>query len=215
MKTSLIVILLSMPIFCLGQQEVCVYKNFEVLGKDTINVRLNDLKEGAWVYYVIAYESKACFTTAQCYHKKAIRFIKSKGEYVKGEKVGTWTEFYETGEIKRKLSYADGGRRNGVSMEFFKNGTVKSKQAWKEGEIESQIGFFENGNKRFEAKFENQSLAFFKIFYPSGKIKYLGETVAGWKIENLSYYRENGVKHKTRSKKYGALLAEEGLISYL
>jgi len=76
-----------MPIFCFGQQNVCVYNNYEVLGNDTINWTTDNIKEGNWIDYEVAYESIECFTPKKCYHQKAIRFIRSKGEYSNEKKL--------------------------------------------------------------------------------------------------------------------------------
>ncbi len=215
MKVLLKLILLSIPIFCFSQQEICVYNNFEILGNDTINLMSNNIKEGLWVDYETLSVSTACFTSNECYLKKSIRYIKSKGEYSKGKMVGEWFYYYDTEALKKINQYAENGKQIGTSFEYFKNGNIKSQQKWNNDQLESQIVFFENGNKKFESYFENQSLKSFIIYYESSELKYTGENVKDWKIEHLHYFDKNGQEKMISPKKLGELLSDEGLIEYL
>lgn len=215
MKATLKFIFLLLPIFTFGQQKVCVYNNYEVLGNDTINLTVDNVKEGLWINYEISYESIECFTPKKCYHQRSIKFINSKGEYLHGKKRGEWNYFYETGEIKRKVFYNDYEEKVGKSTEYFKNVKVKSEQNWNNGKIESQLVFYENGFKKYESKFQNGNIVSFTIFYKSGKIKYRGKDVNKWEIGEILSYKKNGEERFIRPKKLGELLADEGLIEYL
>lgn len=206
---------LFLPIIGLGQQTICVYNNWELLGNDTVNLTINNLKQGLWINYETLFESIECYTPKQCTHQKIIKFIHSKGEYINGKKVGEWNHYYETGELKRKVVYSENEEKIGTSFEYFKNGRVKSEQNWINNMIESQKVFYENGLKKYESKFQNQKLVSFKIFYESGEIKYKGLNVNNWEIGEIILYEKSGEKKLAKPKKLGVLLSDEGLIEYL
>ena len=215
MKEVIKFILFIFPIFGFGQQTVCVYNDFKVMGNDTINRTENNVKEGIWVNYETAYNSIACFTSTSCYHQEAIRFIKSRGEYKKGTKIGEWRFYYPSGELKRIDFYSEQGEKDGTSKEYYENGNVRSEHIWQNNELEFQFVYFDNGETKYEAKFNVNTIESFKIFYNTGELKFSGGNVVDWKIENLTFYTKNGEEIQTRIEGLGELLSNEGLVEYL
>ena len=82
----------------------------------SFNTKLNEEKfEGLVIYY---HENEAVF---------------QKVFYEKGKPVGKFSEFYDTGEVKRMGKYEE-GKRKGVWKEFYKNGKIEKKGKYKNGE---------------------------------------------------------------------------------
>lgn len=215
MKKVIQIILLIYPLLNYGQQTVCVYDDFKVLGNDTINRTANNVKDGIWVNYEVAFNSIHCFTSKSCYHQEAIRFINSRGEFSKGTKIGEWKYYYPTGELKRIDFLTEQGEKDGSSKEYYKNGNIRSRHNWQHNELELQFVYFDNGEIKYEAKFKGNTIESFKIFYKTGELKFLGSKIVDWKIENLTFYAKNGEEIKTRNKGLGELLSNEDLIEYL
>ncbi len=215
MKEVIRLILLIFPILNYGQQTVCVYDDFKVVGNDTINRTANNIKEGIWVNYEVAYNSIECFTSKSCYHQEAIRFISSKGQFSKGARIGEWKYYYPTGELKRIDLYCKAGKRKGTSKEYYKDGILRSKHRWENDKLNLQTVYFESGKKKYEAIFKENAIESFKIYYDTGELKFKGTNVIDWKIENLISFSKSGKEIQTRIKGIGELLSNEDLIEYL
>lgn len=190
MKEVITIILSIIPILAFSQKTVWIYNDYKVLGNDTINRTVNNVKEGNWLNYEVTFNSIACFTSTNCYHQEAIRFIYSQGEFSKGIKIGEWSFYYPSGELNRKEFYSEEGEKVGNFTAYYRNGNVKCKHSWQNNELETQIVYFENGATKYEAKFEGKTIETFKIYYITGELKYLGSNIRDWKIENLRFFTE-------------------------
>ncbi len=205
---------LFIPLISFGQIKLSVYPDFEILGKDTINRIIDHQKQGEWVYYLEGLEHISCFIS-NFYHGKTADHIKSKGNYLNGNKVGLWEMFFKNKDLKQTVFYNREGEKDGTSIEYFPNGKIKSEQVWKKDNLISQIVFFENGHKKFESEYSEGQINFFIVYYNSGKPKFQGELFPSMKIKELMKSDENGKTTRIKAKRFGNLMVEEGLLGYL
>lgn len=214
MKIFLKILLLTIPFFSFGQIKLSIHPGFEIIGKDTVNRTIDQQKQGTWVYYIEGLQHISCFTS-NSYYGKTIDYIKSKGTYSNGNKVGTWNLFYKSKELKQQYVYNNAGQKDGTSIEYFLNGKVKSKQVWEKDILIAQTVFFENGHKKIESKSVGGQIRSFVIYYTSGNPKFQGELFPSMKIKKLIKLETNGTTHKLEHKQFGSLMVEEGLLVYL
>lgn len=128
--------------------------------------------------------------------------IKTSGQYKKGEKVGVWKYYYDTGQLSRKYEYDNLGKTTGSEETYYKKGDLKSKCALlKEGGF-IEKGYFEASNSlSYEMHYIYKEKSNYKIttgiyreFFFNGKTKIKSNYVDG-KLDGLwTRFYETGIK---------------------
>lgn len=216
MNNVLTVLMLLITTVCSGQEVVCVFNDFEVLGNDTINRTVGSEKEGKWIYYETSVQSIADFTTEKCYHQKKIRHIRSEGVYKNGKKIGQWHFYGERGDEWKSQQYNDFGEKDGLAMEFFEDRkSLKSIHLYEKGSLAQITVFYKNGNIRFQCWLEKSTIEIFNVYYETGELKYEGVRIHNMEIIDLKYVDKSGDALKTRMTRLDDILRSEGLSEYL
>ena len=99
------------------------------------------------------------------------RYPKTVGEYKKGEKEGTWKEYYINGELQEVAKY-ENGKLEGEYKSYYRNKKLESEGEFEEGNKEGKsIYYYENGEKKAEGKYkENEKVKKWKYYNPNGKL---------------------------------------------
>lgn len=142
--------------------------------------------------------------------------IKTTGSYVKSKWDGKWESFYENGN-KKSISefkigtlissaswFLNGSKRfeanvdkfgNGSCTYYYEDGKIKVLSPIKLNSVIGDIkGFYQNGNKAFEASLSFGSLSeYFRVYYPWGQLK-REEKFQSMSLSHITYYFENGQK---------------------
>lgn len=144
------------------------------------------LKEGKWIYFdeagdksgeVIYKEDKVTDTVLLFYNNGK---LKNKITYLNGEKTGPFIDFYLNGNKYRTGSYQN-GEYSGPMTYFFKHGSVEYNLNYKKGLLEGKLEeFYADGSlyreESFNADYANGA---YKLFWPSGDKRRVGNKVAG------------------------------------
>ena len=77
--------------------------------------------------------------------------IRRSGQTKSGLKVGLWTDYYENGLVKSKVSYNDIGNADGECLLWHPNGELKMKSHCVNGRLDGTIQFwYANGKLKTE-----------------------------------------------------------------
>lgn len=238
MKGIIKIMLLTFPLLGFGQMNIKVKHNYVLLGKDTINRKVDNLKEGNWIYYKSGTSSYTRFHDGSCVYQKTMGNITSKGNYRNSKRVGKWEYYYYNGALKRTENYTIDGIKHLLSFEYLMNGKIKSESKWNNGKLEEQTVYFQNGKvksqsfwdntilEKQKAFYPNSQLKFnsnsfkggqkkFEIFHESGIVKYKGTVTKDWEIKKLEAFDDEGNKIIIRKITFGELLVNEGLTNLL
>jgi hypothetical protein len=74
-----------------------------------------------------------------------------RGFFRFGKRHGTWTNFYNTGEVWSETSY-DNGKKEGKSTVYFQNGKVKYEGQYKDDKYFGTWKFYDETGKQVEEK---------------------------------------------------------------
>ncbi len=111
-------------------------------------------------------------------------------------KNGTYTAFYDTGEVKQKGVY-ENGVMVGENTFFHKNGNPEIKETYVNGIITGQYySYYENGQVEISAPYEKGNMnGTLKAYYENGAVKEVVEIVNGDENGPFKEYYENGKIH--------------------
>ncbi len=113
MKTSLTIFLMVVS-FILNAQD------FEINSRDTINMTdANGKRQGKWV--ISGWHNPK---SGYAPHQKM-----SEGMYKDNRKEGVWIDYFPSGNIKNKISFA-AGRPHGPCSLYFQDGNVEEEGTW-------------------------------------------------------------------------------------
>jgi antitoxin component YwqK of YwqJK toxin-antitoxin module len=161
-------------------------QTFEIIGGDTCNkIDLEGKKQGKWILLGKHKPSATCYKPDQEIEK---------GMYLDNRKTGIWNEYYCNGNLKNKLTFAN-GRPDGYAIMYHENGKISEEGNWK---ISKWVGnyklYYENGVVQHEFVF-NQSgkrEGAQKYFYENGQMAIEGNFVNGRENGLIKEYHENG-----------------------
>ena len=207
-KIFVIIFSLCFSFYGISQHHVFQYTDYYLFEGDTINHKIDEKKEGKWMDFEIGISSSHS-------RKMSIRRITSKGNYTDNIKTGEWNYFYENGKLKRKSFYNKKGEKTGLQLEYFQNGNLKCIATWENGNQEKLEVFHKSNKTKYLARFSQNQITSFQIFYPSGKIKYLGSGINKYKIKHLLLFDESRHEKRYRKLNLADLLINEKLGEYL
>lgn len=130
--------------------------------------------------------------------------LKTKGEYLDGEKNGVWIVNYENGRPKSYQTYKK-GKRNGDSKTFFDDGNVQSITPYVNDLKEGIAREFFETTKTLKAEISyvaNYEHGSYKFFYDNGKLLEEGHTERGYRIYAKEYFI-NGQLRSVKEQKDG------------
>ncbi|HEY1039837.1 MAG TPA: toxin-antitoxin system YwqK family antitoxin [Bacteroidia bacterium] len=155
--------------------------------KDTINlIDYTGKKQGKWIIF-----GKTKPNT--CYASNPNSKVE-EGKYVDNKKAGIWKEFFCNGNMKNKITYAN-GRPDGYAIMYNENGKISEEGMWK---INKWVGdyklYYENGQVQQEFKFNatGKREGPQKYFYENGQVMIEGNWAAGKEAGVVKEYHENG-----------------------
>lgn len=183
------------------------YKNGYLLEKGIVDEK--GLKQGPWEEYYLNGK------------------LKSKGEYLNGNKYGKWEYYFTSGKTEQKGTYDKNGKVSGEWNWFYDNGNLLRREEFRkgieDGELEEYAidgklitkGEFFDGEKEGEWFYElndHQEVGKYRygqrngtwIFrFPEGKISFEGNFVDGYPEGKHKFYNEKGRLIKEEKYAYG------------
>lgn len=98
--------------------------------------------------------------------------LENEGKYVKGEKEGTWIEYYENSNKKTIQKYKN-GKREGKIKTYFENKEIRTEGEFENGKREGKWTFYyENGEKKAEGRYEkDEKIKKWKYYNTNGELK--------------------------------------------
>jgi antitoxin component YwqK of YwqJK toxin-antitoxin module len=135
----------------------------EVIGNDTCNkIDVDGRKQGKWIL-LGKHKPGTCYDPAAKVEE---------GKYQDNRKTGIWVEYFCNGNMKNKLTFAN-GRPDGYAIMYHENGKISEEGNWK---VNKWVGnyklYYDNGQVQHEF-----------VFNPGGK-----------RDGQQTYYYENGQK---------------------
>ena len=99
------------------------------------------------------------------------RLLKTIGKYKKGEKEGTWKEYYLNGQLQEIAKY-ENGKLEGKYKSYYRNKKLESEGEFEKGNKEGTwIFYYENGEKKSEGKYrDDEKVRKWKYYNTNGKI---------------------------------------------
>ncbi len=163
-------------------------QSYELVGNDTCNkIDVDGKKQGKWVLF-------GKHKPGTCY---AVTAKVEEGKYQDNRKTGIWVEYFCNGNMKNKLTFAN-GRPDGYAIMYHENGKISEEGNWKvnkwvgnyklyydNGQVQHefvfnpggkrdgpQIYYYENGQKAIEGNFANgRESGLIKEFHENGDLK--------------------------------------------
>lgn len=126
--------------------------------------------------------------------------IVEEGPYLNGQKNGWWTQYYQNGKVRSRMTFVS-NRPNGTATLYFENGNVQETGTWKGTRWVGEYKlFYENDTLRHHFNYNNlgQKHGMQYLYHPNGKLA---------KTENFKDGKEDGWKREYDSD--GTLLLEQ------
>lgn len=168
-----------------AQQSVAQTWEFAPNTKDTINyVDVVGRKQGKWILFG-KHKQNSCFTPTQ----KA-----EEGAYKENRKIGLWMEYYCNGNLKHKVTFAN-GRPDGYAIMFYDNGKVQEEGQWKNNKwVGALKQYYENGQVQHEFNYNAQGKREGEQVYKyeNGQVAVKGNFVNGKEAGIIKEFHENG-----------------------
>jgi len=160
-------------------------QNFELFGADTINrVDPEGRKQQKWIY-LGKHRPGTCHRADQKVEE---------GRYRDNKKEDRWLEYYCNGNLKNRLTFAN-GRPDGYAQMFHENGKISEEGTWRNNRwIGKYKLYYDNGQVQHEFVF-NQSgkrEGAQKYYYENGQVAIEGTFVNGKESGVLKEFYENG-----------------------
>ncbi|MBP9153070.1 MAG: hypothetical protein KBF73_12360 [Flavobacteriales bacterium] len=165
-------------------------QSFEIVGKDTINVRdASNQKQGWWKVY----------NSDGKYQGYEPTDLVEEGEYLNNKKTDVWTKYYPNGNKKHELTFAN-NVANGYAKIYYRNGQLQEEGIWKMNQWSGQYKYyFENGNLKYDWSYNSSGKrdGEQKYFHENGNLMYLGAWQQGKEAgELVEYYEDGSIKAK-------------------
>jgi len=160
-------------------------QSFEVIGSDTINkIDVDGRKQGKWILFG-RHKPGTCYKPEQ---------EVEKGIYQDNRKTGVWIEFYCNGNMKNKITFAN-GRPDGYAIMYNESGKINEEGLWK---INRWVGnyklYYDNGQVQHEFVFNASGKrdGAQKYYYPNGQVAIEGNFANGKESGLIKEFHENG-----------------------
>jgi len=194
----------------------------ELISGKTANCGDSNNKNGYWIHYETGMTSHTDFVDdpSQYSEEKTYMYLISEGQYLNNLKIGKWIYYseyrsYEKQYVERISFYDKYSKKDSLEFEYFNDSIHKSKTYWNHGIKDSLIVYYENKQTKFEAKYKDNMMYEFRIYYPNGGLKYCGCNVLDNKIENLKRYDTDGQESEVREYDISMIAILEDLIEYI
>jgi antitoxin component YwqK of YwqJK toxin-antitoxin module len=208
---DLFLVLISIESF---GQVICPSDTFDLYNdRDTINLRVNGIKQGRWINYDIIISCNDCIDCKSTYAITDFK-IKSIGYYIDNKKVGTWTYYHNDTLISRLAKYND-DILDSIDTSFDMKGHLLSRLYWHSGFLDSSIVYYDSLKLKFQGYYYHNKLSDFVIYYPNGQIKYKASQISGLKASVLEFYNEKGESQVPRDYDISSIGLIEDLIKYI
>lgn len=112
--------------------------------------------------------------------------INDQQQYTNGKKTGTWTSYFDSGEINVKKRHVGDST---FSTTYLKDGSVFGKMIYYQGKMVARIFTYSDGAYQ---SYNDISSGIQKGFYPSGQLKYTGTETNKKKEGQWMWYYEIG-----------------------
>lgn len=170
MKIPMLLILSVIVLPLVGQ-------NYKVYEGDTINVLVNNVKQGLWIKFDSS--SKA---------------IIEKGHYVNNKKSGVWSSYYPSGQKKNEITYTKGNAIGPASF-YYPDGKLSEKGYWNIDHWEGEYKFYhESGQLAYFWHYDKSGrrTGSQKYYHENGELKYEGDWLKGKTTGSLKMFNESG-----------------------
>jgi antitoxin component YwqK of YwqJK toxin-antitoxin module len=140
-----------------------------------------------------------------------------EGVLEKGQKIGVWKLYYESGKLKRQSSYAN-NVEDGEETFWFENGNVEKRGSYSEGKLNGKyVWYYENGQKKQEGFFSAGSVdGAWSEWYESGKQKMAGQLTNLERDGDWTYWDEQGNITVKKNYQHGlVIVAKDNFDSYV
>jgi antitoxin component YwqK of YwqJK toxin-antitoxin module len=113
-------------------------------------------------------------------------------------------EFHKNGKISEKFNENSSyGKENGTYEKFYENGKLAEKGIINSGKYGTWVGFYENGDSLYFAKYGAGIETYYKKFIEGNKIEYVKSLDYNFEtITKIFYYPEGNLKLEQRFKTY-------------
>lgn len=115
-----------------------------------------------------------------------------KGEPSFGSRIGTWSSYYETGEIRRRETYVEGGVLDGPYEEFHKTGEQLVAGRYKRGVPDGVFNWKKVDGTSYGVSTIADGEGEWEAFYPDGKPRERGRWIMGRQRGEWMTWYENG-----------------------
>ncbi|MDX1627200.1 MAG: toxin-antitoxin system YwqK family antitoxin [Fulvivirga sp.] len=130
----------------------------------------------------------------------------SEGDYLDGERHGSWTEFHKNGLVKSVTSYINGVKQ-GPHVEIGERGQLEIKAYYHANELHGKWIKYERSRILEERPYKNGKLhGIVKIYYPTGTIMEESPYVEGQRHGVAKWYDQNGIETIRYTYKNGELV---------
>lgn len=210
---KIFVIIALIPLSTIGQV-ICPCDSFDYYwGGDTINLIVNDQRQGLWVDYdqIIAF-----IDGIECRGGKAISnyTIKSKGNYLDNKRDGNWT-FYHTDTIISRYAKYDNGKLDSVDTSYDFKGIIVSQIFWDSGAKDSVIVYYSDRSIRYKGYYDSGRFTDFVIYYPGGDIKLKANGLVNTNPTSIEYFDDNGNGLKLRNNDFTMIMLTDDLLKFI
>jgi len=135
----------------------------------------------------------------------------------KGEKVGVWKLYFESGKIKKQTTYSH-NVEDGEETFWFENGNIEKKGAYSEGKLNGRyVWYYDNGQKKQEGFFTaGNEDSTWSEWFENGKQKMIGHLTNLERNGDWTYWDEQGNITAKKNYQHGlVIVAKDNFDTYV
>jgi antitoxin component YwqK of YwqJK toxin-antitoxin module len=132
---------------------------------------------------------------SKTYFNNTDNTVASEGNYLKGQAVGDWKNYYQSGALYKTQTFNNDGEREGLLKEFYENGKTQLEEQYSNGHLSGLSKMYnEDGSLWQEFLYKKKKLIEYRAFKPDGT-RICDNKING-KNFKLALYHPNGVKRR-------------------
>jgi antitoxin component YwqK of YwqJK toxin-antitoxin module len=135
----------------------------------------------------------------------------------KGEKVGVWKLYFESGKIKKQTTYSH-NVEDGEETFWFENGNIEKKGTYSEGKLSGKyVWYYDNGQKKQEGFFTaGNEDSTWSEWFENGKQKMIGHLTNLERNGDWTYWDEQGNITAKKNYQHGlVIVAKDNFDTYV
>jgi antitoxin component YwqK of YwqJK toxin-antitoxin module len=188
---------------------------YEMAGRTPFTGRAYSYFPNGDTQTVVTYKDGILDGAVASWYSKDLKQV--EGLFDKGQKVGVWKLYFESGKIKKQTTYSN-NIEDGAETFWFENGNIEKSGTYSEGKLDGKYTwYYENGQKKQEGFFSaGGEDSTWSEWYETGKQKMIGHLANFERNGDWTYWDEQGNITEKKNYQHGlVIVAKDNLDTYV